>query len=247
MVLKKLFLYRSICITLLFTAIFFSDTKAQKLLNVTGVTFQKASQVRVSQVVVNNTSRRTISRSDDLGIFRIQATAGDTLLFSKNQYTTQTIVVLNDNLLSVYLQPIVTLEEVKISELSTRQELGNTMGNYMKKTPYSSLRPGVAAYIFSPISGISNLFGKTANNARRFAAFSKTEIEQVEIEKRYNKSVIKKIVNIPEEDITAFMMAFTPSYEQIRVWADYDIIKYVQTSYAYFVKNKENLKPQKLY
>lgn len=243
----KPLLYRGFSFILLLSAIFFTNAQAQRLFTVTGVMFQKASQLRVSQVIINNTTRRTISRSDDLGVFRIQAAAGDTLLFNKNQYTTQTIVVRNDDLLSVYLQPVVTLEEVKITELSTRQELSNTMGNYMKKTPYSSLRPGVGAYIFSPISGISNLFGKTANRARRFEAFSKRELEQVEIEKRYNKSVIKKIVDIPEEDITAFMMAFTPSYDQIRVWADYDIIKYVQTSYAYFVKNKENFKPEKLY
>lgn len=245
----KPLLYRGFSLILLLSAIFITNAQAQgqKLFTVTGVTFQKASQTRVSQVIINNTNRRTISRSDDMGIFRIQAAVGDTLVVNKNQYTTQTIVILNDNLLSVYLQPIVTLEEVKISELSTRQELGNTMGNYMKKTPFSTLRPGVASYIFSPISGISNLFGKTANRARRFEAFSRRELEQVEIEKRYNKSVIMKIVNIPEEDITAFMMAFTPSYDQIKVWADYDIIKYVQNSYDYFVKNKENLKPQKLY
>jgi hypothetical protein len=243
----KPLLYRGFSLILLLSAIFFTNAQAQKLFTVTGVTFEKASQSRVSQVIVNNTTRRTISRSDELGVFRIQAAAGDTLLFNKNKYTTQTIVVLNDNLLSVYMQPVVTLDEVKISDLSTRQELSNTMGNYMKKTPYGTLRPGVLSYIFSPISGISNLFGKTANRARRFEAFSKSEMEQVEIEKRYNRGVIKKIVDIPDEDITAFMMAFTPSYDQIRVWADYDIIKYVQTSYAYFVKNKENLKPQKLY
>jgi hypothetical protein len=243
----KPLLYRGFSLILLLSAIFITNAQAQRLFTVTGVTFQRASQLRVSQVIVNNTTRRTISRSDDLGVFRIQVATGDTLLFNKNQYTTQTIVVLNDDLLSVYMQPVVSLEEVKISDLSTRQELGNTMGNYMKKTPFSTLRPGVMTQIFSPISSISNLLGKTANNARRFAAFSKRELEQVEIEKRYNRGVIKKIVDIPEEDITAFMMAFTPSYDQIRVWADYDIIKYVQTSYAYFVKNKENFKPEKLY
>lgn len=247
MVLIKSILYRSVCILLLLTAISSSNAVAQKLLNITGVTFQKASQSRVSQVIISNTTRKTLSKSDDLGVFRIQAAVGDTLFFNKNQYTPQALVVLNDNLLSVYLQPVVTLDEVKISDKSTRQELASTLEDYRKKTPFGTLHPGVAASIFSPLSGISNLFGKTANRARRFEAFSKRELEQVEIEKRYNKAVIKKVVDIPDEDMTAFMMAFTPSYEQIKVWADYDIIKYIQNSYAYFVKNKENLKPQKLY
>ena len=243
----KPFLYRSACIVLLLTAIFCLDTKAQKLLNITGATFQKASQTRVSQVVVNNTTRKTISRSDDLGIFRIQALPGDTLLFNKTQYTTQFMIVQNDNLMSVYMNPIVTLEEVTITEKSTRQELASTLEEYRKKTPFGTLHPGVVANIFSPISGISNLLGKTANRARKFEAYSKRELEQVEIEKRYNRGVIKKIINIPDEDLKAFMMAFTPSYSQIKVWADYDIIKYVQESYAYFLKNKDTLQPQKLY
>jgi hypothetical protein len=241
------FLYRLSAILVVLFAVCFSDASAQRLFTVTGVTFEKASQGRVAQVTINNITRRTVSKSDDLGVFRIQAAAGDTLLFNKNQYTTQTIAIQNDDLLSVYLQPIVNLEQVTINDLSTRQELNNTMKNYSKNLPFGTLRPGVAAYIFNPISGISNIFGKTASNARRFERFSKKEMELVEIEKRYNKSVIKKVVNIPDEDMNAFMMAFTPSYEQLKVWADYDIIKYIQESYAYFVKNKEVLQPQKLY
>jgi hypothetical protein len=246
-VLIKPLLYRILAISLLLFTFFNKHANGQKQFIVTGVTFEKASQARVSQVTVNNITRRTISKSNELGVFRIQAAAGDTILFNKNQYTTQTIAIQNDDLLSVYLQPIVTLEEVKVNDLSTKQELASTMSDYMKKTPFSTLNPGVASYIFSPISGISNLFGKTANNARRFARFSKQELEQVEIEKRYNRSVIKKVINIPDEDLTAFMMAFTPSYDQIKVWADYDIIKYIQDSYAYFGKNKDKLQPQKLY
>jgi hypothetical protein len=246
-VLIKPLLYRVCTFLLLAFAFFIKDATAQKLFIVTGVTFEKSTQARVSQAIVNNITRKTISKSDGLGVFRIQAAAGDTLLFNKYQYTTQTVVVLNDDLLSVYMQPVVTLEQVTISDRSTKQELASTMSEYRKRTPYSTLHPGVVATVLSPLSGLSNLFGKTANNARRFEAFSKRELEQVEIEKRYNRGVIKKIVDIPEEDITAFMMAFTPSYDQIKIWADYDIIKYVQDSYAYFVKNKENLKPQKLY
>ncbi len=240
-------LYRLCAFVVLLSVCFCNDTKAQKLFVATGVTFQKATQTRVSQTLVNNLNRRTISKSDEFGVFRIQAAIGDTLLFSKNMYTTQTIVVQRDELLSVYLQPVVTLEQVTIAEKNTRQELNATLENYRKNTPFGTLHPGILPSIFSPISGLQNLFGKTAKNARRFEEYSKREMEAVEIEKRYNKGVIKKIVDIPDEDITAFMMAFTPSYDQIRVWADYDIIKYVQDSYAFFVKNKENLKPQKLY
>lgn len=221
---------------------------AQKLFTVTGVTFTSGNQARIAQVVINNINRRTISRSDDRGVFSIQAASGDTLLFNNPRFTPQKIVVYNDNLLSVYLRPVVVLEEVTVNDMSTRQELAATMDNYRKKIPLGTTRPGVGSYLFSPVSGLSNLFGKSASNARRFERFSKREMEDVEIEKRYNKGVIKKVIaDISEEDLTAFMLAFKPSYDQIKIWADYDIIKYIQDSYAYFTKNRHLLQPQKLY
>ncbi len=224
------------------------DVDAQKLLNITGVTFTTNDQSRIAQVVVSNVNRKTVVRTDDLGVFRIQAAAGDTLLFSKALFTSQKVVVKNDDLLSVFLRSSVVLEEVTINSMSTRSELAATMNNYRRSIPLGSTHPSVLSYIFSPVSGISNLFGRSASNARRFERFAKQEMEDVEIEKRYNKDVVKKVLqNISEEELTAFMMAFKPSYDQIKVWADYDIIKYIQTSYDYFTKNRESFKKEKLY
>ncbi len=244
----KPFLLRARFFAALLLIFLCGNASAQRLLSVTGVTFQGASQHRVSGVTVGNFNKRTISTSNEFGVFKIEAAVGDTLIFSKTQYTSQTLIVLNDNMLSIYMQPIVTLEEVTINDMNTRQELAATMNNYMKKTPYGTLRPGAAAYIFSPISGLQNLFGKTAKNARRFEAFSKREMEDVEIEKKYNRDIVKKIVPaISDEDLDAFMVLFKPSYDQVKAWAEYDVIKYVQNSYDYYSKNKEKLKPQKLY
>ncbi|WP_169927059.1 hypothetical protein [Mucilaginibacter auburnensis] len=225
---------------------FCGSANAQKLLSVTGVTFQGASQQRVSGVTVGNFNKRTISISDEFGVFRIEAAVGDTLIFSKTQYTSQTLIVLNDNMLSIYMQPIVTLDEVTINDMSTRQELDATMLNYKRTGQYS--RPGVLGSILSPVTGIYSLLGKGPARARRFEAFSKRELEDIEIEKKYNRDIIKEIIPaISNEDLDAFMVLFKPSYDQVKVWAHYDIIKYVQTSYDYYSKNKESLKPQKLY
>lgn len=245
-VILRIFILNRI-LPVLLLCVFVLNAQGQKMFTVTGVTFKSASQTREANVLISNLTRKTTVRSDGLGIFRIQAAAGDSLMFTKLNYTPHSIVVFNDDLLTIYIQPIVILNEVKINDLSTRQELALTMDNYRKSGQYSSLRPGVVSSILSPVSGLYSLFGKAPNRARRFEAFSKRELEQVEIEKRYNKGVIQKVVEIPEKEISDFMMAFTPSYEQIKIWSDYDIIKYIQTSYAYFEKNKTNLKPQKLY
>ncbi len=232
-------------LTLLFT-FFCGGVNAQSVLSVTGITFQKASQQRVGGVTVGNLSKRTIAKSDDFGVFKIDAAIGDTLIFSKTLYTSQDIIVLNNNALYVYMQPIVTLDEVTINDRSTKQDLLATMDNYKRTGQYS--KPGVIGSILSPATGLYSLFGKGPARARRFEKFTKRELEEIEIEKKYNRDIVKQIVpEITKEDLDAFMTLYKPSYDQIRVWAHYDVIKFVQTSYDYYMKNRESLKPQKLY
>ena len=52
---------------------------------------------------------------------------------------------------------------------------------------------------------------------------------------------------MPDSDLDSFMLAFTPSYEDIQVWSDYDIITYIKRSYAYFRDNRDRLIIKKLY
>ena len=245
MLLKPFLLQGCAFFTLLFM-LFCGNVNAQSTISITGITFQRASQQRVAGVTVGNVNKRTIVRSDDFGAFKIEASIGDTLIFSKTQYTSQNIIILNDKMLSVYMQPIVTLDEVTINDRSTRQELLATMDNYRRTG--QNPRPGVLGSILSPATGLYSLLGKGPARARRFEAFTKRELEEIEIEKKYNRDIVKEIVpEITKEDLDAFMTLYKPSYDQIKVWAHYDVIKFVQTNYDYYMKNRERLKPQKLY
>jgi hypothetical protein len=220
---------------------------AQKLFTVTGVVFKKSSQERVSKVIISNLTRNSVTSTDDLGTFRIQAAAGDSLLFKKMDYTNQTVAVLNDNLLPVYLQPIVVLDEVKIKETSKRQDLANTMKNYQRSGGYYDLHPSVGSVVSHPLSGLYDLFGKAPTRARKFQQYSKDEMEHAAITRRYSKELIKKITNIDDNEIDSFILTFSPTYEDIKVWSDYDIINYIKKSFDYFQRNKAAMKSQKLY
>jgi hypothetical protein len=238
--------HRFVLVTMLCFCCTMSAT-AQKLFTVTGVVFRKSTQDRVSQAIINNITRNTVTMSDELGTFRIQAAVGDSLLIKKVDFTTQTLAILNDNLLPVYLQPIMVLEEVKINELSKRQELSNTLDNYKRTGQFYTAHPSVGSVILSPVSGLYSLFGKSASQARRFERYTKEELEQQAISKRYSKELIKKITNMADSEIDAFILAFRPSYENIRIWSDYDIINYIKKSFDYYEKNKANMKSNKLY
>jgi hypothetical protein len=221
---------------------------AQQLFTVKGVIFKKNSPVTISYATVSNINRKVAeATSDDLGSFHIEASMGDTLLFKKSDYTTQFIVVSNYSPQSVYMQPVVHLNEVKVKDISKRQELNNALDDYKKKGQYYSLNPSVMSVISSPLSGLYELFGKGPSQARRFQKYSKEEMERIEIAKRYNKPLVKQITKMPDEDLEDFMMNFTPNVEDIRIWSDYDIIDYIKRSYAYFKTNKGTMKLQKLY
>ncbi len=145
------------------------------------------------------------------------------------------------------MQPVIHLDQVTIKDLSKKQMLNDVMDDYKRKGQYSSLKPSVGSVLSSPLTGIYELFGKGPEQARKFQKYTKEEMERVEVAKRYNRPLVKKITNMPDEDIEDFMLNFTPNVEDIRIWTDYDIIKYVQRSYDYFKNNKGTLKLQKLY
>jgi hypothetical protein len=224
------------------------NASAQKLFTVKGVVFKKNTPITISIANVTNISRKIPeTTSDELGSFHIQAALGDTLLFKKADYTPQFIVVQSYMDQSVYMQPVIHLNEVDIKDISKRQALSNVMDDYKKKGQYYSLDPSVGSVLTSPITGLYELFGKGASQARKFRQYSKEEMERIEVSKRYNRPLVKKITNIPDTDIEDFMIAFTPNVEDIRIWSDYDIATYIKKSYAYFIDNKSSLKIQKLY
>jgi hypothetical protein len=244
----KLFTYRRIWTLLLLCAGFAIDASAQQLFTVHGTVFKKNSPVTISFVAVSNVSQKSPELlSDYLGGFKIEAALGDTLLFRKADFTPQILVVLNRGDQSVYMQPVIHLEEVTIKETSKKQELLDALENYKKKGQYNSLHPGVLSVINSPISGLYDLFGKAPAQARKFQKFSQEEIERLEMSKRYNRTLVKKTTGMPDEDLELFMANFQPHYDDIKVWTDYDIITYIKRSYSYFKDNKEGYKLQKLY
>lgn len=178
--------------------------------------------------------------SDDLGWFAIKTSIGDTLLFSKDEYTPQKVVVLNNSDMPVYLQPVIRLSEVKILGQTKKQELNDIMSDYRKQGTFYSGKPPVLSFLTNPITGLYELFGKTPGRARRFANFSKGEAEQAEVNKRYNVNFVKQFTKLPTDSAARrFMNYYTPSFEDLKGWNDYDLIKHTQKSYEYYKNSSE--------
>jgi len=187
--------------------------------------------------------------SDELGWFSIKTSVGDTLLFSKYDYTDQKMTVVSKADIPVYMQPVVHLAEVKIAGESKKQELNDVMNDYRHKGIYFDGKPPITAFSpfgGSPITGLYELFGKEPAQMRRFAAFSKNENEYAEVKKRYNIALVKRVTHASDSTAKKFMVYYTPSYEDIKAWNDYELIKHVRESYEFYEKNKNQLGLQDL-
>jgi len=236
----KCFLLIWVCCLLLLTA------SAQEALTIHGVVSKKLSVERVPQVVIHNLKTNDVMMSDELGWFTVKASVGDTLLFSKDDYTDQKIVILNGNDMPVYMQPVIKLSTVTVKGESTRQELKDVMADYRKQGTFYDGKPPVLSFLSSPLTGLYELFGKTPNNAKRFAAYSKGELEYAEVRRRYTVSLVKRVTNASDSTARQFMKYYTPSYEDLKGWNDYDLMQKVKTTYDYYEENKERLNLQDL-
>ncbi len=184
--------------------------------------------------------------SDELGWFKIPASVGDTLLFTAPDYTDLKLAVQSSKDMAVYMQPVITLNQVTIKGKSEKQDLNEVMQEYRSQGTFYAGKPPALSFLFNPLTGIYELFGKTPNRAKRFAQFSKDELEYSVVKKRFSKEMIKRVTNIPDEDLEKFMDNFTPSYEDIKNWNEYELMSYIKRSYQYFQKNKDKMKVQKL-
>lgn len=205
-----------------------------------GVISKKNTPERVGQVSIKNLTTKVIILSDDLGWFTVKASVGDTLTFSKENYTQQRVPVLNQSDMPVFMQPVVVLSEVKIAGQSKKQELNAIMNDYRKQGTFYAGKPPALSFLANPLTGIYELFGKTPNRARRFAQFSKGELELAEVNRRYNVAFVRQITKIPSDSLAQrFMNYYTPSFEDLKEWNDYDLAKHIQKSYDFYSKSNE--------
>lgn len=218
-------------------------------LTVHGIFFRKSTAERIAQATVTNMQSGEIMMSDEIGGFSIKAASGDTLLFNKRGYLEQKQVVTGANDIAIYLQPIITLPTVTIKGQSTQQELNDVVNTYRSKGLYFDGRPPLwlfSPFGGSPITGFYELFSQDARNERHFIKFSKEEMEAIEVDRRYNKALVKQVTHLPDDEVQKFMQQYRPSFEDIKQWNDYDLINHIKKYLAYYKKHKDGLPSQKL-
>jgi hypothetical protein len=220
---------------------------AQEEFLLKGVIFQKQNNQRVANALIFNKKNKITVGSNDLGGFSIKASTGDTLRIFKRDYTEYFYVVADLKDVVIQLSPVIQLSEVKIVGQSKQQELDEAMRQYRSQGSFYNGKPPALAMIASPLTGLYELFGKTPKQAKHFQEFTKNETEQISIDKRFNRSTVKGLTDLTDEQLEHFMETYRPSYDQLAKWNDYDLINYIKTSAQQLKDGKSPPPLKKLY
>lgn len=196
-----------------------------------GVVFEKGTSNRIAGAEIANKRSGFRVQSNDLGLFQIKASAGDTLLVIKRDFSDTEVAVLGSKDILVYLERGRMLRQVDISGQSKKQELQELKRDYKNKGSFYQGKPPFLAFLFKPLTAVYELIGRTPKNARRFGRYYETELQQTHIDGFFNEFLIQNNTDLKGQDLEKFMLDYRPEYEKAKNWTQYDAIKHIRDSY----------------
>ncbi|WP_316834005.1 hypothetical protein [Pedobacter nutrimenti] len=207
------------------------NVSAQQGFILKGVVMERGTTNRITSGEVVNKRTEGSVNTNDLGLFQIKVNLGDTLFVFKNEFANAEVVVQSNKDLVIYLNRSTDLREVNIYGESKKQELDGMRQEYRNKGSFYAGKPPLLSYLFSPLTAVYELFGRTPRNARHFGKFYSNEMQQTEIDGFFNESIIKKHTDLKDKDLEDFMLNYRPDYSVASKWTEYDAIKYIRDSY----------------
>jgi hypothetical protein len=202
--------------------------------SVQGLIMERSGASRIAGVYILNKKTGISTFSNELGLFRISATLGDTISLSKNGYSDLILPLLELSDKVLMLQPVIRLSEVKVLSQSKKQELDEVRDQYRKKGSYYAGKPPFLSYFFMPLTALYELIGKTPGQARRFNAYYTKELQESEIDRRFNSYAITNITGLEGIDLKNFMILYRPDYPTIAKFDEYALINYLKKSLQIF-------------
>lgn len=205
--------------------------KAQQEFMLNGVLFENGTKIRIALAEVGNKRNGYVVGSNDIGLFQIRAMVGDTLVIAKRGFNDLTVVVKSTKDMVLQLNRGNMLNEVVITGEGKKQTLDAIKKDFKNKGSFYGGKPPLLSYLFTPLTAIYELFGRTPRNARRFNNYYNTELEQTHIDQFFNKTLINKYTGLEGKALDDFMINYRPDYDKAKNWNQYDGVKWITDSY----------------
>lgn len=244
-------LLRCIPILLLSFTLLLSLESARGQVTVRGSVFYNMYRTRPLDAVsvISTSGNGTVTDSN--GFYMIIVNERDSISFSYLGKSTVKFPVKSINLANnfdVALQVTPTeLREVRISPRNYTRDSIQNREDYAKA--FNFKKPGIG--ISGPsgqglgvgfdLDQLIDVFKFQKN--RRMLAFQRRLIEEERdkfIDHRFNRSVVKKITKMDDNEIDSFMIRYRPSFEFCKTSTEYDLYEYIKLAYQEFkgIRNK---------
>lgn len=210
---------------------------AQENGTIKGGVFENGTSKRIGNAAVLNKTTGQVQLTDDRGLFSIGAKVGDTLSISSDGYSTGIMPVTSRFDIIINLSPVITLDEVTVIGKNKKQQMEDAMSDYRKQGTFYNGKPPALSYIFTPVTALYELLGRTPRNARRFQNYMNTEMEQQVVDQKFNRSIVAKHTGLKDEELTNFMSWYRPSFDKAQYWNEYDVVDYLKKSLQQFKKD----------
>ena len=219
-------------ISFLICCIWGLSLKAQQEFMLNGVVFEKGTKDRIALAEITNKRNKYSAGSNDIGLFTIRSVVGDTLVIAKRGFKPVEVVIRDTKDVITYIaRDATTLNEVTVYGQTKKQELDAIKRDYRNKGSFYAGKPPLLSYIFTPLTALYELVGRTPKNARRFNNMYVTELQLSHVDQFFNKTSINKYTGLEGKELENFMVNYRPDYERAKNWTNYDAIKWINDSY----------------
>jgi len=230
-----------------------------------GVVTDDSTKNTIPFVNIFNESKRQGYSSDENGKFVIEAEIGDTLILSAIGYFSEVFFIpdtLSGNNITLKLEPrIYEIGEVYIKTMPSYQKLKQDFLKYkmpaaptdsftealslelkevVKKVEYDKMvekvfqrEKGTLFELSQPI-----LSAQQKEKNKHTESLKKAEQQRI-IDKKFNREIIKKLTQIPENKISEFIMYCDFSFDYLLHSTEYDIALSIRKKYDEYLQSKQ--------
>ncbi|GAA4804845.1 hypothetical protein GCM10023231_37470 [Olivibacter ginsenosidimutans] len=216
-----------------------------------GLVFDSYSKQRVARVYIYNTANDSMTYNNKRGEFSIEANPGDTLIALVKGYHPDTLVLKKDpviifrlNRATIWLNEVSVMARRSPAEIleERKQEFNSA---YRFGNPGSLLSSGPTGAGLS-IDALFSLLSRRGKNARFLQELIQREYENNVIDARFTQVLVKRLTNLTGAALDDFMQQYRPSYHFILQANDYELGKYIQSSYSMYRKDPSAYRLQAL-
>lgn len=198
------------------------------------LSIDQAQVVQLASVYNVNSGVRKISNRS--GYFAMMARTNDTLVITAIGYDSLKFVItsLNNDTSLVWMRPkSIRLKEVKIVAANPKRDsLARAAAEFLKNDPlmndYSRILNRPKGSLLSPLTALYEQFSKEGRDAARFEEFVAYMEKQKQVDRIYNRNLVRRATTIPELKIDEFMVYCRLDKDFVLRATAYELVEAIQ-------------------